>query len=81
MGGLEDIVSITQYYNNEDRLRWDLLNIPHHCSYLALSDEKGDNETEPIAISELVVFVVYRDFRVKKPKPKDIIFFIEVLPT
>lgn len=44
---LEDIVSITKYYKNEDRLRWDLLNIPHHCSYLALSDEKGDNETEP----------------------------------
>ena len=44
---LEDIVSITKHYKNEDRLRWDLLNIPHHCSYLALSDEKGDDETEP----------------------------------
>lgn len=44
---LEDIVSITQFYKNEDRLRWDLLNIPHHCSYLALSDEKGNKETEP----------------------------------
>ncbi|WP_116870642.1 hypothetical protein [Vibrio splendidus] len=44
---LEDIVSITQHYNNEDRLRWDLLNIPHHCSYLALSDDKGVKETQP----------------------------------
>ena len=29
------------------RLAWDLYNIPHHCSYCALSDEKGDTETAP----------------------------------
>jgi hypothetical protein len=44
---LEDIVSITKAHKNEDRLKWNLLNIPHHCSYLALSDQKGDKETEP----------------------------------
>jgi hypothetical protein len=44
---IEDIVSTTQYHKNEDRLAWDLYNIPHHCSYLALSDEKGNKETEP----------------------------------
>ncbi|PSU01003.1 ComEC/Rec2 family competence protein [Photobacterium iliopiscarium] len=44
---MEEIVSITQYYQNEDRLRWDLLNIPHHSSYLALSDDKGQKETKP----------------------------------
>lgn len=44
---LEDIVSITKSHKNEDRLKWNLMNIPHHCSYLALSDEKGDKETEP----------------------------------
>lgn len=44
---LEDIVSITKSHKNEDRLKWNLLNIPHHCSYLALSDQKGDKETEP----------------------------------
>lgn len=44
---LEDIVSITKTHKNEDRLKWNLLNIPHHCSYLALSDEKGEQETEP----------------------------------
>lgn len=44
---LEDIVSITKYHKNEDRLKWDLFNIPHHCSYLALSDTKGDKETVP----------------------------------
>jgi len=44
---LEDIVRITKYHGNEDRLRYDLFNIPHHCSYLCLSDKKGDKETIP----------------------------------
>lgn len=44
---LEDIVSITQYHKNDDRLAWDLFNIPHHCSYRSLNDEKGDAETTP----------------------------------
>lgn len=44
---LEDMVRITQYHGNDDRLAWDLYNIPHHCSYKSLSDEKGERETEP----------------------------------
>lgn len=44
---LEDIVSTTKYHKNEDRLKWDLYNIPHHCSYLSLSDVKGEREAEP----------------------------------
>lgn len=44
---LEDIVQTTTSHKNNDRLAWDLFNIPHHCSYLALSDEKGARETEP----------------------------------
>lgn len=44
---LEEIVNVTRHHKNEDRLSWDLYNIPHHCSYLALSDEKGDKETVP----------------------------------
>lgn len=44
---LEDIVRTTRTHKNDDRLEWNLLNIPHHCSYLALSDEKGAKETEP----------------------------------
>lgn len=47
---LEDIVSTTRYHKNDDRLAWDLFNIPHHCSYLALSDEKGAKETVPTAL-------------------------------
>lgn len=44
---LEDIVRITKWHKNDDRLAWDLINIPHHCSYKSLSDEKGESETEP----------------------------------
>lgn len=53
---LEDIVETTQAHKNDDRLCWDLYNIPHHCSYRALSDAKGDTETEPKAkIKELLL--------------------------
>lgn len=44
---LEDIVRATNAHKNNDRLEWDIFNIPHHCSYLALSDEKGEKETVP----------------------------------
>lgn len=44
---LEEIVAITKNKSNNDRLEWDLFKAAHHCSYLALSDEKGDQETVP----------------------------------
>jgi hypothetical protein len=44
---LEEIVSVTKFHKNDDRLNWDLYNLPHHCSYLALSDDKGEQETVP----------------------------------
>ena len=44
---LEDIVNITEYHRNDDRLDWDLFNIPHHCSAYALAPEKGESETKP----------------------------------
>ena len=54
---LEDIVDITKKKNREDRLRWNLFNIPHHCSYLALSDEKGGKETLPkTLVVELLLY-------------------------
>lgn len=47
---LEDIVTITKSKKREDRLAWDLFNIPHHCSYLALAESgnKGEKETTPL---------------------------------
>lgn len=44
---LEEIVAITKAQNRQERLSWDIYDIPHHCSYLALSDEKGKDITEP----------------------------------
>ncbi|MEO5332362.1 MAG: hypothetical protein H7839_10095 [Magnetococcus sp. YQC-5] len=46
---MEDIVRVSRHHGNGDRLAWDLYNIPHHCSYLALNEEgqKGEKETEP----------------------------------
>lgn len=41
------IVQVTRYHKNEDRLRWDIMKLPHHCSYLALGPERGTDETKP----------------------------------
>ena len=44
-----NIVRITQYYNRNERLKWDVFKISHHCSYTALSDEKGKTKTTPVS--------------------------------
>jgi len=54
---LEDIVTTTKWHRNMDRLAWDLYNIPHHCSYLALSDEKGEFETKPKPLVEEILML------------------------
>lgn len=43
----EEIVNITKFHENEDRLQYDIFKLPHHCSYKSLSDEKGGEKTEP----------------------------------
>jgi hypothetical protein len=45
---LTDIVNVTKYHNREYRLNWDIYDVPHHCSYLALSSEKGKDKTKPV---------------------------------
>jgi len=46
---LEDIVGITRDRGRQERLKWDIYDIPHHCSYRALNkDKKGDTKTEPV---------------------------------
>lgn len=42
------IVRVTKYHGNEVRLEHDILKISHHCSYTALSDDKGKDETVPV---------------------------------
>ncbi|MBD2095921.1 hypothetical protein H6F90_12260 [Trichocoleus sp. FACHB-591] len=44
---MEAIVRVTKKHQNEDRLRWDINNIPHHTSYLSLSADKGSQKTIP----------------------------------
>ena len=44
---LEDIVKATEKAGNTDRLEWDLIKIPHHCSYKSLGPDKGEEMTEP----------------------------------
>ena len=45
---LEDMVQVTRHKGNEDRLEWDVVGLPHHCSYLSLGPEKGEEITEPV---------------------------------
>ena len=45
---IAEIVRITRSKNNEERLMWDIYKLPHHCSYLSLSDEKGTKQTVPV---------------------------------
>lgn len=69
-GVLEDIVKKSKAHRNEDRLQWDLYNIPHHCSYLALSDEKGEKETTPRPlIEELLLKGKEEAYMVSSSKP------------
>lgn len=44
----EPMINITRHYGNEDRLIWDILKVPHHCSYLSLGPDKGKDTTVPI---------------------------------
>ena len=44
---IDDIIRLTRHYTNDDRLLWDINNVPHHSSYNSLGPEKGDDETVP----------------------------------
>lgn len=43
----DKIVWISHLHRNDDRLKWDIYKLPHHCSYTALSPEKGTTVTTP----------------------------------
>jgi len=45
---LTDIVNITRARKRDDRLKWDIAKIPHHCSYLSIGPEKGEDKTKPV---------------------------------
>ncbi len=45
---ISEIVQVTRHHGNEDRLLWDIMKLPHHCSYLALAPDRGAEETKPV---------------------------------
>lgn len=45
---LSAIVQTSRKHNNEHRLRWDAMKLPHHCSYLSLGPDRGEDETQPV---------------------------------
>lgn len=46
---LKDIVNTTKRHEkNKDRLKWHVYKNPHHCSYLSIGPEKGEDKTKPI---------------------------------
>ena len=46
---LSAIVQTSRKHNNDHRLQWDVMKLPHHCSYLSLGPDRGENETKPIS--------------------------------
>jgi hypothetical protein len=44
---IDDIIRLTRHYKNDDRLLWDINNVPHHSSYNSLGPDKGKDETVP----------------------------------
>jgi hypothetical protein len=67
---IESIVSTTRFHKNDDRLAWNLFNIPHHCSYKCLSDDKGDKETVPKPLVKHLLLQGKRDaYIVSSSKP------------
>jgi len=44
----QSIVKVTKYHKREDRLRWNIFKLPHHCSYTALGPDKGKEKTKPV---------------------------------
>jgi hypothetical protein len=45
---IAEIVDITRNKKNDDRLHWNIYKLPHHCSYLSISDTKGTDKTTPV---------------------------------
>lgn len=44
---IDQIVRTSKRHQNEHRLRWDVFKVPHHCSYLSIGPDKGEDETKP----------------------------------
>lgn len=54
---LDKIVEISKEHGNEDRLVWNIYDIPHHCSHTGLN-EKGERDTSIITPTENVQWLL-----------------------
>ena len=45
---ISDIVTTTKKHKREKRLEWDIMKLPHHCSYLSLGPDRGKEKTKPV---------------------------------
>jgi hypothetical protein len=45
---ITEIIEISKFHGHEHRLLWDIFKIAHHCSYLSIGPDKGEDETEPV---------------------------------
>lgn len=45
---LSAIVQTTRRHKREERLEWDIMKLPHHCSYKTLGPDRGRDETKPV---------------------------------
>lgn len=45
---LSDIVGVTRSRARAERLDWEVAKLPHHCSYLSLGPDKGEDKTIPV---------------------------------
>lgn len=46
---IADFVRMTRKRGNDARLEWDVIDVPHHCSYTGLGPDKGKEKTTPVA--------------------------------
>ncbi len=46
---LSEIVQISKARGNGDRLLWDVMGLPHHCSYKTIGPDRGTDKTAPVA--------------------------------
>ena len=72
---IADIVAITRARGRDERLEWDVVKLPHHCSYLSLGPDKGTQKTEPTEnvkwLYEEQGQVLRRVISTSKPIPDD----------
>lgn len=46
---IADFVRMTRKRGNDARLEWDVIDVPHHCSYTGLAPDKGKDKTIPVS--------------------------------